>query len=212
MQTILEPRMTSSGLIANAYVFAITLALVGSAHAQTPAPIPLETPICARVPAARDWFFIAFFDQHSDQINARTQERLAEYAGLFVHHHISALKMNAFDDSSEAGDGDLGTRRARAVLAFFAKEGIPPEIMKIQDFGAKFPLVPTLPGVAEPQNRRIEFLPDLHSSDEELKEKRDCVGWLRQHADRCDVGVLAAANAEACVRTEQALHSWYLAD
>ena len=198
-------------IIATALAIVTTFAFAGRPRAQALNPMQLEPPRCARVPAGRAWTFVAFFYQYSDQINARTRERLDNYASLFMRHHISALTMNAFTDSSEAADQDLGARRARTVQVFLAEAGIPPEIVVIHDFGASLAMLPTRPGVPEPQNRRIEFAPVLHSTDQELKDKRDCEEWLRQHADECG-GSNATGNATACELTRKALSYWYFRD
>ena len=52
----------------------------------------------------------------------------------------------------------LSVRRAQAVAAELVKNGVPTNAITIQGFGDTHPLVPTGPGVREPQNRRVEII------------------------------------------------------
>jgi outer membrane protein OmpA-like peptidoglycan-associated protein len=49
-------------------------------------------------------------------------------------------------------------RRAEAVAAELVKDGVPRNAITIQGFGESHLLVPTGPGVREPQNRRVEIV------------------------------------------------------
>ena len=49
-------------------------------------------------------------------------------------------------------------RRAQAVQAELVKDGVPQNAITIQGFGDTHLLVPTGPGVREPQNRRVEII------------------------------------------------------
>jgi outer membrane protein OmpA-like peptidoglycan-associated protein len=52
----------------------------------------------------------------------------------------------------------LSVRRAQAVAAELIKDGVPANVITIQGFGDTHLLVPTGPGVREPQNRRVEIV------------------------------------------------------
>ena len=186
-----------------------------SACSQTSAPIPpiAETaPACAHVPVARDRWFIIFFDKRSDRLGPRQQKLMGEIASYFLRYHISSLEVLGYTDSSEIRDPHLGAHRAQTVRAVLEKAGIRSDTIVIHDFGANHPLVPTPPGVPEPQNRRVEFRPVLHSSDDELPRKRECEEWLREHAAECGTTTGTADAAQACTATKSALEHWYLPD
>lgn len=72
-----------------------------------------------------------------------------EWAGqLFLCSHT---------DLAEASMA-LSTSRGEAVLQRLALLGVPNDRMVVLAYGATKPLVPTRPGVREPQNRRVEIL------------------------------------------------------
>jgi outer membrane protein OmpA-like peptidoglycan-associated protein len=52
----------------------------------------------------------------------------------------------------------LSVRRAQTVAAELVKDGVPNNAISIQGFGDTRLLVPTGPGVREPQNRRVEII------------------------------------------------------
>ena len=57
-----------------------------------------------------------------------------------------------------AGQQGLSIRRAKAVEAQLIADGVPENAITIQGFGDTRLLVPTGPGVREPQNRRVEII------------------------------------------------------
>ena len=52
----------------------------------------------------------------------------------------------------------LSLRRANAVAGELVRDGVSKEAISIQGFGETHLLVPTGPGVREPQNRRVEII------------------------------------------------------
>ena len=68
--------------------------------------------------------------------------------------------MNGYTDTSGTHQYNQGlsVRRARAVQAELIKDGVPQSAITIQGFGDTQLLVPTGPGVREPQNRRVEIV------------------------------------------------------
>jgi OOP family OmpA-OmpF porin len=52
----------------------------------------------------------------------------------------------------------LSIRRANAVKAELIRDGVPENAITAQGFGDTHLLVPTGPGVREPQNRRVEII------------------------------------------------------
>jgi len=52
----------------------------------------------------------------------------------------------------------LSLRRAHAVAGELVRDGVPASAITIRGFGQTDLLVPTGPGVREPQNRRVEII------------------------------------------------------
>ena len=65
-----------------------------------------------------------------------------------------------YNDTSGPGQYNQGlsVRRAQMVAAELVRGGVPPGAISIQGFGETHLLVPTGPGVREPQNRRVEII------------------------------------------------------
>ena len=58
------------------------------------------------------------------------------------------------DDTTASG----GAGRAKAVAAQLVVDGVPSSEIEIHGYGETHLLVPTGPGVREPQNRRVEIV------------------------------------------------------
>jgi outer membrane protein OmpA-like peptidoglycan-associated protein len=70
------------------------------------------------------------------------------------------IEVNGYTDTSgtpKYNEG-LSIRRAKTVAAELVKDGVPSSAIAIQGFGETHLLVPTGPGVREPQNRRVEII------------------------------------------------------
>ncbi len=70
------------------------------------------------------------------------------------------IQVNGYTDTSgtPAYNQALSIRRARSVQAELVKDGVPANVIAIAGFGETNLLVPTGPGVREPQNRRVQIL------------------------------------------------------
>ena len=68
--------------------------------------------------------------------------------------------MNGYTDTSGSHQYNQARRCAvlQAVQAELVKDGVPQQAITIQGFGDTHLLVPTGPGVREPQNRRVEII------------------------------------------------------
>lgn len=60
-----------------------------------------------------------------------------------------------------------------------AEAGIAPGAIYTKDVGASAPMVEQPPGVADPQNRRVDLIPMMGWSDRSLRMERECKAWLR---------------------------------
>lgn len=152
----------------------------------TPAELPqqsvqaLELPACTqpRVMAART--YLVFFGPHSAVLVARPSLVIKDFARMYQGEHGNYIILQGNTDMAETAKRDrtLGRRRAEAVADRLAQLGIARDTIVARDMGASRPLVPTPPGVSEPQNRRVEFYFGSSGSDAERKNRRDCFTWL----------------------------------
>lgn len=117
----------------------------------------------AGAPAVTRKFYI-FFDLNSDEIRPRAAEILAAAANTAARLGNAGedvvVEVAGNDDASEAGEPGppISSRRAQAVSAELAKDGVPPKKIVARDFGNGRPLVATPPGTQEPRNRRVEVV------------------------------------------------------
>jgi OmpA-OmpF porin, OOP family len=68
--------------------------------------------------------------------------------------------VNGYTDTSGTAryNQGLSVRRAQAIAAELVRNGVPATAISIRGFGETNLLVPTGPGVREPQNRRVEIV------------------------------------------------------
>jgi outer membrane protein OmpA-like peptidoglycan-associated protein len=124
-----------------------------------PAPAPAPTPMAAPAPApARS--YLVFFDWDKATLTPRAQQIIHEAADNSTKVKYTAIEVNGYTDTSGTPQYNQGLsiRRAQAVAAELVKDGVPKGAISIQGFGETHLLVPTGPGVREPQNRRVEII------------------------------------------------------
>jgi OOP family OmpA-OmpF porin len=70
------------------------------------------------------------------------------------------IEVNGYTDRSGTPlyNVRLSIRRANNVAAELVRDGVPRNAIDIHGFGETHPLVPTAPGVREPQNRRVAIV------------------------------------------------------
>jgi OmpA-OmpF porin, OOP family len=68
--------------------------------------------------------------------------------------------VNGYTDTSGTPQYNMGLsiRRAESVRAQLVTDGVPANVISIMGYGDTHLLVPTGPGVREPQNRRVEII------------------------------------------------------
>ncbi len=73
---------------------------------------------------------------------------------------FSILDVSGYTDTSgtAAYNQGLSERRAQAVAGQLVTDGVPAAAIGIHAYGETHLLVPTGPGVREPQNRRVEIV------------------------------------------------------
>jgi outer membrane protein OmpA-like peptidoglycan-associated protein len=123
------------------------------------APAPAPAAVVAPAPApARS--YLVFFDWDKADLTARAQQIIAEAAQNATR--VSATKIDVAGHADSSGtpayNQTLSLRRANNVAAELVRLGVPKTEISITAYGDTKPLVPTAPGVREPQNRRVEIV------------------------------------------------------
>ena len=122
-----------------------------------PPPPPAPAAVPAQAPARS---YLVFFDWDKATLSDRARQIIKEAADNSAHVQYTRIEVNGYTDTSGTPkyNLDLSVRRARAVEAELVKNGVPKSAITIQGFGDTHLLVPTGPGVREPQNRRVEII------------------------------------------------------
>jgi outer membrane protein OmpA-like peptidoglycan-associated protein len=124
---------------------------------QAPPPPPPPAPPPVAAPARS---YLVFFDWDKATLTDRARQIIHEAADNSTKVQYTRIEVNGYTDTSGTARYNMGLsiRRARAVQAELIKDGVPAGAITIQGFGDTHLLVPTGPGVREPQNRRVEII------------------------------------------------------
>jgi len=124
---------------------------VVAAAATAAAPAPAVAP-------ARS--YLVFFDWDKATLTDRARQIIKEAADNSTHVQYTRIEVNGYTDTSGTPQYNMGLsiRRATVVKAELIKDGVPAAAISTQGFGETHLLVPTGPGVREPQNRRVEII------------------------------------------------------
>jgi outer membrane protein OmpA-like peptidoglycan-associated protein len=134
--------------------------LVGLRYAfNTAAPPPpsAPTPVPVAQPARS---YLVFFDWDRAVLTTRARQIIQDAADNSTKVHYTKIEVNGYTDTSGTPQYNQGLsiRRAQAVASELVRDGVPRAAISIQGFGETHLLVPTGPGVREPQNRRVEII------------------------------------------------------
>jgi outer membrane protein OmpA-like peptidoglycan-associated protein len=125
--------------------------------APPPPPPPAPPPVAA---PARS--YLVFFDWDKYNLTDRARQIIREAADNSTKVQYTRIEVNGYTDTSGTPKYNLGLsiRRANAVKAELIKDGVPANAITTHGFGddPAHLLVPTGPGVREPQNRRVEII------------------------------------------------------
>jgi len=143
----LDRQFTNSFMVGVRYAFGVTPPPPPPAAAPPPAPAPART-------------FQIFFDWDKATLTDRARQIVREAAEASTKAQTTRIEVNGYTDTSGTPhyNQGLSVRRAEAVAAELVKDGVARNIISIQGFGDTHLLVPTGPGVREPQNRRVEII------------------------------------------------------
>jgi OmpA-OmpF porin, OOP family len=133
--------------------------LVGVRYNFGVAPPPPPAPAAVPAPAPTRSYLV-FFDWDKATLTDRARQIIREAADNSTKVQYTRLEVNGYTDTSGTPkyNQGLSVRRAQAVAAELVKDGVPRNAITIQGFGDTHLLVPTGPGVREPQNRRVEII------------------------------------------------------
>jgi OmpA-OmpF porin, OOP family len=122
-----------------------------------PPPPPAPAPVPVQAPARS---YLVFFDWDKATLTDRARQIIREAADNSTKVQYTRLEVNGYTDTSGTPKYNMGLsiRRANAVKAELIKDGVPASAITTQGFGETHLLVPTGPGVREPQNRRVEII------------------------------------------------------
>ena len=133
--------------------------LLGVRYAFGAAAAPI-TPAAAPAPAAAtSRSYLVFFDWDKANLTERARGIIKDAAVNSTKVAYTKIDVNGNADTSgtKAYNQGLSMRRAQAVAAELVKDGVPKAAIAITASGDTHLLVPTGPGVREPQNRRVEI-------------------------------------------------------
>jgi OOP family OmpA-OmpF porin len=104
--------------------------------------------------------YLVFFDWDRADLTTRARQIIHEAADNSRRVQYTRIEVNGYTDTSgtAAYNQRLSVRRAQTVAAELVRDGVPRNAIAIQGFGMTNLLVPTGPGVREPQNRRVEII------------------------------------------------------
>ncbi len=131
----------------------------GAPPPPSPPPPPPSTVAPPPAPPATRTYLV-FFDWDRADLSERARQIVAEAAAASTKVATTRIDVNGYTDlsGSAAYNQRLSVRRAESVEAELVRDGVPKEEIVIRGFGESDPLVPTAPGVREPQNRRVEIV------------------------------------------------------
>jgi OmpA-OmpF porin, OOP family len=124
----------------------------GAAPAPAPAPMPVAD-MGAKT-------FLVFFDWDKADLTARSEGIVRDAATYSTHSQYTRIDVDGNTDTSGTPQYNMGLseRRARTVAAELVRDGVPQSAISMHAYGETKLLVPTGPGVREPQNRRVEIV------------------------------------------------------
>jgi outer membrane protein OmpA-like peptidoglycan-associated protein len=104
--------------------------------------------------------YLVFFDWDKSSLTPRAIQVIAQAASDSHTNQTTTITVSGYTDTSgtAAYNQGLSVRRADAVATQLVADGVPQNEITSQGFGDTNLLVPTGPGVREPQNRRVQIV------------------------------------------------------
>ncbi len=101
-----------------------------------------------------------FFETNSADVTEESYAELKEVFDFLKAHRELIIEISAHTDDVGSHDSnmDLSDRRARAVVDFLVKRGVPAGMMVARGYGETKPVLPNVSDENRAKNRRVEFL------------------------------------------------------
>ena len=146
---------STSGPTPNDYNHSVLIGLRYAFGAPAPTAAAATPP-----PAAVSRSYLVFFDWDKSNLTDRARGIIRDAAANSAKVAYTKIDVNGNADTSGSHvyNQGLSMRRAVAVAAELVKDGVPKAAIAITASGDTHLLVPTGPGVREPQNRRVEIV------------------------------------------------------
>jgi outer membrane protein OmpA-like peptidoglycan-associated protein len=124
-----------------------------------PPPAPTPAPVAAPAPAPAKTYLV-FFDWDKADITPKAASIIAQAAADSKTESVTTIAVNGYTDTSGTPvyNQGLSERRAKAVAAQLVADGVAASEITARGFGDTDLLVPTGPGIREPQNRRVQII------------------------------------------------------
>jgi outer membrane protein OmpA-like peptidoglycan-associated protein len=133
--------------------------LLGVRYAFGAPPAPMAPAAAPAPAAAMSRSYLVFFDWDKSNLTDRARGIIRDAATNSTKVAYTKIDVdgNADTTGTHAYNMALSMRRAQAVAGELVKDGVPKAAIAITASGDTHLLVPTGPGVREPQNRRVEI-------------------------------------------------------
>ncbi len=123
-----------------------------------PPPAPTPVPVAAPAPVPAKTYLV-FFDWDKYSLTPRALDVVSQAASDSKSQSTTTIQVSGYTDTSGTPVYNMGLsqRRATAVANQLVADGVPASEIETHAFGETHLLIPTGPGVREPQNRRVEI-------------------------------------------------------
>jgi len=131
-----------------------------TAPVMAPAPAPAPAPEAAAPAPAPARTYLVFFDWDKSVLTPRALTIISQAASDSKTGGTTTIDVSGYTDTSGTPtyNQGLSERRATAVAGQLVADGVPASEIETHAYGETHLLVPTGPGVREPQNRRVEIV------------------------------------------------------
>ena len=155
--TATSPASSGRMKLGNDFNHAVVIGLRYNFGQPPPPPPPSPVAVPASAPSRS---YLVFFDWDKAILSDRARQIIKDAADNSSKVQYTRIEVNGYTDTSgtKQYNQGLSVRRAQAVQAELVRNGVPANAITIQGFGDTKLLVPTGPGVREPQNRRVEII------------------------------------------------------
>jgi len=163
INTVMAAQAAIHALLAGASMVRFVLGLVSLtilASCATPPTSAPHAPVVVCECGPPDRTYLVFFDPNKTDLKPRSKRIIQMVASDRHSLHGTTVDVSGYtDNTGTAGQNiELSARRAQAVAAQLVADGVPLSAITTHAYGEAHQLVPTLDGVAEPQNRRVEIV------------------------------------------------------